>query len=289
MPELPEVETVRRGLAPAMMNVQIDRVEQRRLDLRFPLPPNFSARLSGQTIRDLRRRAKYLIAEMSNCESLVMHLGMSGSFRVDTHKPGLFHHRRQHAAAHDHIVFHLSTGMRITYNDPRRFGFMMLIPTPELNTHPYFAKLGVEPLSKDLDANFLAQAFQSKKTSIKSALLDQYLIAGLGNIYVCEALFEARLSPLAVAGDLVLITGAPSKKLMRLPPAIKDVLQRALLAGGSSLRDHRQTNGALGYFQHHFKVYDREGSACRRSACSGIISRIRQAGRSTFYCPRCQK
>lgn len=152
MPELPEVETVRRGLAPAMMNVQIDRVEQRRLDLRFPLPPNFSARLSGQTIRDLRRRAKYLIAEMSNGESLVMHLGMSGSFRVDTHKPGLFHHRRQHAAAHDHIVFHLSTGMRITYNDPRRFGFMMLIPTPELNTHPYFAKLGVEPLSKDLDA-----------------------------------------------------------------------------------------------------------------------------------------
>lgn len=289
MPELPEVETVRRGLAPALVGARILRVEQRRGDLRFPFPPDFARRLGGRRILDLRRRAKYLIADLDADEALVMHLGMSGSFRIDEDAPGRFHHPRDKSAAHDHVVFHLDNGRRITYNDPRRFGFMLLVPARELDAHKLFRGVGVEPLGEGLDAAMLAGAFRGRKAPVKALLLDQRLVAGLGNIYVCEALHRAHVSPLAAAGTLVTATGKPGAALARLPKAIKDVLADALRAGGSSLRDHRQADGSLGYFQHSFRVYDREGAACPTPGCKGTVARVTQSGRSTFYCPRCQK
>jgi len=289
MPELPEVETVRRGLAPALVGARISRVDQRRDDLRFPFPPDFARRLTGRRILALRRRAKYLIADLDGDEALVMHLGMSGSFRIDEEAPGRFHHPRGKSAAHDHVVFHLDNGKRVTYNDPRRFGFMDLVSGAEPDAHKLFRGIGVEPLSDDLDAALLARVFRGRKAPVKALLLDQRLIAGLGNIYVCEALHRARVSPLASAATLVTAAGAPGAALARLPKAIKDVLAEALKAGGSSLRDHRQTDGSLGYFQHSFRVYDREGAACPTPGCKGTIARVVQSGRSTFYCPRCQK
>lgn len=293
MPELPEVETVRRGLAPALVGATLTRVETRRGDLRFPFPERFAARLKGRRVLDLRRRAKYLIADLDDGESLVMHLGMSGSFRIEreTEKetPGTFHHKRDKNAAHDHVVFHLLGGGRIVYNDPRRFGYMLLIPTAKLDEHKLFQGLGAEPLSADFDAALLARAFRGRVAPVKAALLDQRLVAGLGNIYVCEALHRAHISPLRAAGTLVAASGKPSAALARLPQAVREVLQAALEAGGSSLRDHRQIDGSLGYFQHSFRVYDREGAACPTPGCKGIIARVAQSGRSTFYCPRCQK
>jgi len=289
MPELPEVETVRRGLAPALVGARILRVEQRRGDLRFPFPPDFARRLTGRRILALRRRAKYLIADLDGDEALVMHLGMSGSFRIDEEATGHFHHPRDKSPAHDHVVFHFDNGKRVAYNDPRRFGFMLLVPAAELEAHKLFRGIGVEPLSEDLDAAFLARAFRSRKAPVKALLLDQRLIAGLGNIYVCEALHRARISPLVAAGALVTPAGKSGAALVRLPKAIKDVLADALAAGGSSLRDHRRTDGSLGYFQHNFRVYDREGAACPTSGCKGAVARVVQSGRSTFYCPRCQK
>ncbi|MGJ0510405.1 MAG: bifunctional DNA-formamidopyrimidine glycosylase/DNA-(apurinic or apyrimidinic site) lyase [Methylocystis sp.] len=289
MPELPEVETVRRGLLPALAGARIARVEQRRPDLRFPFPPGFVERVTGRRVLGLRRRAKYLLADLDSGETLVMHLGMSGSFRVDGATPGLFHHPRDKNAAHDHVVFHMESGARVTYNDPRRFGFMLLIPTPELDRHKLFEGLGVEPLGPALDAAFLARAFRGRKAPTKALLLDQRLIAGLGNIYVCEALHRAGVSPLAAGGSLVKAAGAPTAALGRLPGAIREVLEAALAAGGSSLRDHRQADGSLGYFQHRFRVYDREGAACPTPGCHGAILRAVQSGRSTFYCPDCQK
>ena len=289
MPELPEVETVRRGLAPALVGATILRVEQRRADLRFPFPKDFAKRLTGRRIVDLRRRAKYLFADLDDGFSLVMHLGMSGSFRIDDDSPGRFHHPRGKDAAHDHVVVHLDNGKRVTYNDPRRFGLMLLVETTEIDSHRLFQSLGVEPLSEALDAAFLAQAFLGKKAPIKAALLDQRIIAGLGNIYVCEALHRAHISPLRAAGSLATAAGKPGAALSRLPGAIKAVLAEALEAGGSSLRDHRQADGSLGYFQHRFRVYDREGAPCPTRGCAGTIARIVQSGRSTFYCPRCQK
>jgi len=298
MPELPEVETVRRGLQPAMEGARFTRVEARRPDLRFPLPKNFVQRLEGQTVVGLGRRAKYLMADLSSGEVLIMHLGMSGSFHVlhgqdlhgkDADTPGKFHHERGKIGNHDHVVFQMSSGATVTFNDPRRFGFMKIVERGKLDDEPMIASLGPEPLGNAFDAAMLAQACKGKKTSIKAALLDQQNVAGLGNIYVCEALNRSRLSPKRQASTLATRTGAPHARTAPLVDAIKAVLQDAIKAGGSSLRDHRQTDGDLGYFQHHFRVYDREGEKCPTPGCGGTIKRIVQTGRSTFFCPVCQK
>ncbi len=295
MPELPEVETVRRGLEPAMTGATIVRAEVRRKDLRFPFPPRFAERLEGRTVAGLGRRAKYLLADLDDGAVLVMHLGMSGSFRIETEggaaTPGDFHHARSKAAAHDHVVFHMSNGATITYNDPRRFGFMLLIPRAELAGHPLFQGLGVEPVGNALDAAWLEDAFRGKAAPLKAALLDQRIIAGLGNIYVCEALHRAGLSPNRAAGTLSAARPRrkPGARAERLVAAIREVVAEAVAAGGSSLRDYVHTDGSLGYFQHAFRVYDREGEPCPTPGCTGTIRRAVQSGRSTFYCPRCQR
>src|SRR5580704_13289643 len=257
MPELPEVETVRRGLAPVMEGARFAKVEARRPDLRRPLPKDFVKRLEGRTVTGLGRRAKYLLADLSSGDVLLMHLGMSGSFRVaqengakGTKTPGRFHRPRSDDRAHDHIVFHMSSGARIAFNDPRRFGLMLLVPRSELADHPLMKEIGPEPLGNAFDAAMLAAACRGKKTSLKAALLDQKVVAGLGNIYVCEALFGAHLSPKRRASTIADRKGAPNARAERLVDAIKAVLQDAIKAGGSSLRDHRRTDGELGYFQH---------------------------------------
>ena len=292
MPELPEVETVRRGLAPVLVGATIVAVEQRRADLRFPFPERFVARLEGRRVDRLDRRAKYLLAALDDDETLVMHLGMSGSFRIerdgDTVVPGAFHHPRSRLGLHDHVVFHLSNGCAIVYNDPRRFGFMQLAG-PDVAAHPLFRHLGVEPLGDGLTGDILARLFAGKTTPLKAALLDQTLIAGLGNIYVCEALYRAGLSPRRAAGTLVRRDGTPTARATRLADVIKAVLDEAVDAGGSSLRDHRQTDGSLGYFQHSFRVYGRVDDPCADLKCAGTIQRIVQGGRSTFFCSRCQR
>lgn len=293
MPELPEVETVRRGLQPAMEGARFVAVEARRPDLRRPLPRRFAERLRDQTVTGLGRRAKYLLADLSGGEVLLMHLGMSGSFRVNQDdgegRPGAFHHPRSDDRAHDHVVFHMSSGARITFNDPRRFGLMLLVPRAELERHPLMREVGPEPLGNAFDAAMLARACAGKKTSLKAALSDQKVVAGLGNIYVCEALHRARLSPKRRAGTLADRAGKPNQRAEALVEAIRAVLQEAIRAGGSSLRDHRRTDGELGYFQHHFRVYDREGEPCVTPGCGGTVRRIVQGGRSTFYCPTCQR
>jgi formamidopyrimidine-DNA glycosylase len=288
MPELPEVETVRRGLAPAMEGARFAKVEVRRGDLRWPLPKGFAQRLHGKTVEGLGRRAKYLLADLSSGDVLLMHLGMSGSFRVGKDaKPGLYYHERSKSTAHDHIVFHMSNGATVTFNDPRRFGSMKLVPRAKLDQEPLLRSLGPEPLGNEFDAAMLAKACAGKKTSLKAALSDQRVVAGLGNIYVCEALFRARLSPKRRASTIADRHGKPNEHAERLVDAIKAVLSDAIEAGGSSLRDHRRADGSLGDFQHKFRVYDREGEPC--PTCKGKIKRIVQAGRSTFYCPSCQK
>jgi len=289
VPELPEVETVRRGLAPAMSGARIEKVELRRADIRFPFPSDFSERLTGRRIETLTRRAKYLLAGLDSGETLIAHLGMSGSFRIEEAFVGEFHHPRSKDPKHDHVVFHLDGGKVVTYNDPRRFGFMDLARVGELDRHPRLAGLGDEPLADDFDGARLAALFQGVRAPLKAALLDQKRIAGLGNIYVCEALFRAKLSPFRAAGDLVRADGRPTRSAMTLAEAIRTVLLEAIEAGGSTLRDHRQTDGALGYFQHAFSVYDREGAACQRRGCGGMVLRNAQSARSTFYCPECQK
>jgi formamidopyrimidine-DNA glycosylase len=293
MPELPEVETVRRGLAPALVGARFTRVEQRRPDLRFPFPARFSERLVGRSIEALGRRAKYLIADLDDGSALVMHLGMSGSFRIAEGtaltEPGLFHHERSKDPAHDHVVFHLSNGARIAYNDPRRFGFMELMARADLSEHKLFRDIGLEPLGNSFDSAALAARLAGKNAPLKAALLDQSVVAGLGNIYVCEALHRAHLSPRRTAGALARRDGAPTARADLLVQCIRDVLNEAIEAGGSSLRDHRLTDGSLGYFQHRFRVYDREGEPCPTPGCGGTIQRIVQAGRSTFFCGRCQK
>jgi formamidopyrimidine-DNA glycosylase len=293
MPELPEVETVRRGLAPVMEGARFTRVEARRPDLRRPFPKNFVKRLEGERVTGLGRRAKYLLADLSSGEVLLMHLGMSGSFRVSEEAgdrtPGKFHHERPQDRAHDHVVFHMSSGARITFNDPRRFGLMLLVPRADLDRHPLMREVGPEPLGNAFDATMLAQACAGKSTSLKAALLDQKVVAGLGNIYVCEVLHRAHLSPRRKASTIATRSGAATPRAEALVVAIKDVLNEAVRAGGSSLRDHRRTNGDLGDFQHTFRVYNREGQACPTPGCSGKIRRIVQNGRSTFFCPVCQK
>ena len=300
MPELPEVETVRRGLVPAMEGARFAKVEVRRGDLRWPLQKDFVARLEGKTITSLGRRAKYLLADLDTGDVLIMHLGMSGSFYVfdgkaertksgNGGKPGNYYHERSQHTAHDHLVFHMSSGAVATFNDPRRFGFMKIVARSKLDDEPLLNHLGPEPLGNAFDAAMLAGACRNKKTSLKAALLDQRVVAGLGNIYVCEALYRARLSPKRMASTIASRTGAPNERAERLVEAIKAVLNDAIRDGGSTLRDHRLTDGELGMFQHNFRVYDREGQKCRRPGCGGTVKRIVQNGRSTFFCPKCQK
>lgn len=297
MPELPEVETVRRGLQPVLEGARVLGVEARRPNLRFPLPERFAERLKGRRIAALGRRAKYLTAHVDAGPVLICHLGMSGSFRIEdedgAETPGTFHRERSKDAAHDHVVFHVETAggeaKRIVYNDPRRFGFMLFAEADRLAEHPLLAGLGVEPTGNALDGDLLAGLFQGRAAPLKAALMDQRLIAGLGNIYVCEALWRAGLSPRRAAGSLATAAGRTSARAGRLAQAIRDVVGEAIEAGGSSLRDHMRTDGSLGYFQHSFRVYDREGEACARPGCGGTIERIVQNGRSTFYCPACQR
>src|SRR5215813_7404746 len=275
MPELPEVETVRRGLQPVMEGSKILSAEARRKDLRFPFQKDFVARLKGQTVTGLGRRAKYLMADLGSGDVLLMHLGMSGSFRIhkdkDAHTPGQFHHPRGKNGAHDHVVFHMSSGAAIIFNDPRRFGYMKVIARNALDKEPLLRGLGPEPLGNEFDAAMLARSCAGKSTTLKAALLDQRVVAGLGNIYVCEALYRAHLSPKRQASTLATKKGEPTDYAERLVDAIHDVLNQAIKAGGSSLRDHRQTSGELGYFQHSFQVYDREGESCGNG---GVIRRF---------------
>ena len=293
MPELPEVETVRRGLQGAMEGSKIVKAEARRKDLRFPFQKDFVARLEGQTVTGLGRRAKYLMADLASGDVLLMHLGMSGSFRVvkdeNAKTPGQFRHPRNDDRAHDHVMFRMSSGADVIFNDPRRFGYMKIIARNALEDEPLLKGLGPEPLGNEFDAKMLARSCANKKTSLKAALLDQRVVAGLGNIYVCEALFRAHLSPRRLAATLATKAGEPTDHAKRLVDAIHAVLNQAIKAGGSSLRDHRQTSGELGYFQHSFQVYDREGEKCQSAGCSGIVRRFTQNGRSTFWCPKCQK
>lgn len=291
MPELPEVETVRGGLAPVLEGHRLVRVEARRPDLRFPLPPNFVQFLTGATIERLERRAKYLLARLDREDTLVMHLGMSGRFEIakpvkgvagGEERPGRFHYAPDPDPKHAHIVFETEAGVRVTYYDPRRFGYMALVNTATLELHPWFAGLGPEPLSDAFDSAHLKAAFAGRKQGPKTLLLDQRIVAGLGNIYVCEALNRAQISPFKPAGKV------SGPRLARLVPEIKAVLTEAIAAGGSTLRDFAQADGALGYFQHRFRTYDREGQPCCNNGCGGVIDREMQAGRSTFYCPVCQ-
>ena len=295
MPELPEVETVRRGLEPAMQGERITRVEVRRPDLRWPLAKDFAERLAGKVVTGIGRLAKYLLVDLSSGDVLLMHLGMSGSFHVflgnkhqDQHL-GRYYHERANHLTHDHVVFHLASGASVTFNDPRRFGSMKLVSRGELDHETLLRNLGPEPLGNAFDALMLARACRGKKTSLKAALLDQRVVAGLGNIYACEALYRGRLSPKRRASTIADRNGNPNERAERLVDGIKAVLTEAIKDGGSSLRDHRLTDGELGMFQHHFRVYDRAGEPCRTKGCRGTIKRIVQNGRSTFYCPVCQK
>jgi formamidopyrimidine-DNA glycosylase len=289
MPELPEVETVRRGLEPAMLGARIASVEARRADIRFALPAHFRQRLEGKRVVTLGRRAKYLLFGLDSGETLIAHLGMSGSFRIENAGVGEFHHPRSKDAKHDHVVFSLDSGMTITYNDPRRFGFMDLEATATLDASRHLKGLGDEPLAQDFDAARLATLFAGSRAPMKVALLDQRRIAGLGNIYACEALWRARLRPSNKAGTLADTRGRPTSAAKKLAPAVKAVLEEAIGAGGSTLRDHRQADGNLGYFQHALAVYGREDQPCLRPKCKGVIRRTIHAGRSTFWCPVCQK
>lgn len=293
MPELPEVETVRRGLAPALVGARFSRVTLRRANLRFPFPERFAARLEGRAVTHLARRAKYLTADLDSGETLIMHLGMSGRFDVALPdgrnlSPGDFYlEGAQGTPKHDHVVMAMSTGATVTYNDARRFGFMDLVPSADLAACRHFARMGVEPLD-GLTGAVIAQLFRHKSAPLKAALLDQRLIAGLGNIYVCEALHRARLHPEAPAGSLAKPDGRPTAKANALAKAIVKVLEEAVAAGGSTLRDYAQTDGRSGAFQHAFRVYDRVGLPCSRPGCGGAITRIVQANRSTFFCAACQ-
>jgi formamidopyrimidine-DNA glycosylase len=283
MPELPEVETVRRGLAPVMEGVVITRADVNRPDLRWPFPEQMAERLTGQRVERLRRRSKYILADLSSGETLLVHLGMSGRMLISGDPLGKFVHDHPAAEKHDHVVFHMENGARITFNDPRRFGAMDLIETATADAHKLLAALGPEPLGNDFHEAILVAAFKGRNTPVKSALLDQRIVAGLGNIYVCETLFRAGISPVRKTGRIA------AARVGAMVPIIRAVLEEAIEAGGSSLRDFRQADGELGYFQHSFDVYGREGAPCRKDGCDGTIARIVQSGRSSFYCPVCQR
>jgi formamidopyrimidine-DNA glycosylase len=283
MPELPEVETVRRGLLPVMEGAVIARAEVNRPDLRWPLPERMADRLTGRRITALRRRSKYILADLDSGETLLIHLGMSGRMLISGVMLGQFHHEHPAPQKHDHVVLHMAGGARITFNDARRFGAMDLMPTDRALEHPLLAGLGPEPFGNDFNEPYLVQRLKGRRTPIKAALLDQRIVAGLGNIYVAETLYRARISPLRLAGDLT------SKAVTALVPTIREVLAEAIEAWGSSLRDYRQANGELGYFSKHFQVYDREGQSCETPGCKGMVTRAVQSGRSSFWCPACQR
>jgi formamidopyrimidine-DNA glycosylase len=283
MPELPEVETVMRGLAPAMQGAVIAQADVNRPNLRWPFPVDMAQRLTGQTVLQLRRRSKYILADLSSGESLLIHLGMSGRMLVSGDPLGQFAHDHPAAEKHDHVVFHMANGARITFNDPRRFGAMDLLDTATAAQHKLLAAIGPEPLGNDFHEAHLIAAFKGRNTPVKSALLDQRIIAGLGNIYVCETLYRAGIHPARKAGQL------SRPRIASLVPIIREVLDQAIEAGGSSLKDFRQADGELGYFQHSFDVYGREGEPCKSPECTQVVKRIVQSGRSTFYCSQCQR
>lgn len=283
MPELPEVETVRRGLEPVMAGQVIVRAEVRRPDLRWPFPDRMAERLSGQRVERLRRRSKYILVDLSSGETLIIHLGMSGRMLISGQMLGVFVQEHPAPEKHDHVVLNMDNGTRVTFNDARRFGAMDLTPTDQTESHWLLSGIGPEPLGNAFDEDYLLARFTGRNTPVKSALLDQRIVAGLGNIYVCEVLHRAGISPKRKAGQI----SAPL--VHSLVPIIRQVLAEAIEAGGSSLRDHRQTSGELGYFQHTFRVYDREGQPCMTPGCTGRITRIVQSGRSSFYCSQCQR
>lgn len=283
MPELPEVETVRRGLEPSMMGVRIAQTEVNRPDLRWPFPERMAERLTGARVARLRRRSKYILADLDTSETLLIHLGMSGRMTVSGDPLGQFVHDHPAVQKHDHVVFHMENGARVTFNDPRRFGAMDLMETGAEEAHPLLAKLGPEPLGNRFDEAHLVAALKGRNTPIKSALLDQHVVAGLGNIYVCEVLFRAGIHPARKAARI------SAGRIAALVPIIREVLQEAIESGGSSLKDFRQADGELGYFQHSFRVYGREGAPCVTPDCASEVKRITQSGRSSFFCPNCQR
>jgi formamidopyrimidine-DNA glycosylase len=283
MPELPEVETVRTGLAPVMEGQVIAKAHVNRPDLRWPFPERMAERLTGTRVERLRRRSKYILADLDREETLLIHLGMSGRMTVSGDPLGRFVHDHPMPEKHDHVVFDMANGARVTFNDPRRFGAMDLMATLEADRHPLLAALGPEPLGNAFNEAYFTAAVKTRRTPVKAALLDQKLVAGLGNIYVCEALYRARIAPIRRADRI----GLP--RLAALVPIIRAVLDEAIAAGGSSLKDYRQADGELGYFQHSFDVYGREGQPCRTPGCGGTIRRTVQSGRSSFHCPQCQR
>ncbi|WP_296426049.1 bifunctional DNA-formamidopyrimidine glycosylase/DNA-(apurinic or apyrimidinic site) lyase [Yoonia sp.] len=283
MPELPEVETVRSGLAPVMEGQVIARADVNRPDLRWPFPERMTARLTGKRVLGLRRRSKYILADLDSGETLLIHLGMSGRMLISGHTVGDFHHDHPAPAKHDHVVFHMQNGVRITFNDARRFGAMDLMATATQADHWLIRDLGPEPLGNGFHEEYLIGRLKDRNTPIKSALLDQRIVSGLGNIYVCEVLYRARINPQRKAGQI------SAKRIATLVPLVRDVLSQAIAAGGSSLRDYRQADGELGYFQHVFQVYDRDGAQCLTPYCEKTIQRIVQSGRSSFFCPQCQR
>ncbi|MBL4751735.1 MAG: bifunctional DNA-formamidopyrimidine glycosylase/DNA-(apurinic or apyrimidinic site) lyase [Amylibacter sp.] len=280
MPELPEVETVRKGLEPYMTGHVITQADIRRPDLRWPFPENMAERLVGKRVERLRRRSKYILCDLGSGETLLIHLGMSGRMTISAPDKTEAHPALE---KHDHVVIDMDNGARITFNDTRRFGAMDLLDTKTADGHKLLASLGPEPLGNSFDEAYFVAALKGKNTPIKSALLDQRIVAGLGNIYVCEALWRTGISPLNKAGKL------SKARVASLVPAIRAVLNDAIAAGGSSLKDYRQADGELGYFQHSFATYGREDAPCKTSNCKGVIKRVVQSGRSSFYCPKCQK
>ncbi|MGI9523900.1 MAG: bifunctional DNA-formamidopyrimidine glycosylase/DNA-(apurinic or apyrimidinic site) lyase [Hyphomicrobiaceae bacterium] len=294
MPELPEVETVCRGLGPVMEGATFRDVALRRPDLRFPFPSGFADRVRGTRLTRLTRRAKYLLGRLSSGDVLVMHLGMSGRFSIqwpsaDAFRPGAFKQSFQNLSTHDHVIFEMSSGAAIVYNDTRRFGFMDLIHESALESCRHFVGMGVEPLSNAFNGDYVARRAARRTSNVKAFLLDQRHVAGLGNIYVCEALFRAGISPLRKTCSLAKANGRPTSRVDRLVPAIRSVLGEAIAAGGSTLRDFAAADGDLGYFQHAFQVYGRDGEPCVHDNCSGTVRRVIQAGRATFYCATCQR
>ena len=283
MPELPEVETVKAGIAPVMSGHVIARAQVNRPDLRWPFPERMAERLTGQRVLGLRRRSKYILVDLASAETLLIHLGMSGRMLISGHTVGEFHHPHPVPAKHDHVVFEMDYDVRITFNDARRFGAMDLMQTDQQDDHWLIRDLGPEPLGNAFNETYLIARLAGRNTPIKSALLDQRIVAGLGNIYVCEVLYRAGIHPKRKAGQI------SATRVASLVPLIRDVLSEAIAAGGSSLRDYRQSDGELGYFQHVFQVYDREGQPCLTHGCDKQIKRIVQSGRSSFFCPQCQR